>query len=81
MTRTPVSLLEPLRSRTDQEAWGRFVEIYGPLIYRWIREFDLQHSDPNTPASPARRTCAATIFVANVIPNSNQENSPLASGW
>ena len=45
MTHTPVSLLERLRSRTDQEAWGRFVEIYGPLIYRWIREFGLQHHD------------------------------------
>ena len=27
------------------EAWGRFVHLYGPLIYRWVRRSGLQSSD------------------------------------
>ncbi|MEO9934680.1 RNA polymerase sigma factor [Rhodopirellula bahusiensis] len=27
------------------EAWGRFVHLYGPLIYRWTRRSGLQSSD------------------------------------
>ena len=38
MTRTPVSLLERLRSRLDREAWDRFVELYAPLLYRWLHQ-------------------------------------------
>jgi len=46
MTRTPVSLLEQLRAAPDDEAWGRFVELYAPLIYRWLRgPFRLQDKD------------------------------------
>jgi RNA polymerase sigma-70 factor (ECF subfamily) len=43
---TPASLLERLRQPTDQEAWGRFVDLYGPLIYSWGRHAGLQ--DPDT---------------------------------
>jgi RNA polymerase sigma-70 factor (ECF subfamily) len=45
MTRTPVSLLERLRTRPDQAAWDQFVQLYGPLIHRWLCEFRLQHHD------------------------------------
>ena len=41
---TPYSLL--LAARNGQpEAWGRFVHLYGPLVYRWIRRAGLQSSD------------------------------------
>ena len=41
---TPYSLL--LAARDGQpEAWSRFVHLYGPLVYRWIRRAGLQSSD------------------------------------
>ncbi len=27
------------------EAWGRFVHLYGPLVYRWVRRSGFQSSD------------------------------------
>ncbi len=46
MTRTPASLLERLRTSPDDHAWGRFVDLYGPLIYRWVRaHFHLREQD------------------------------------
>ncbi len=35
MYTTSISLLQRLRSRDDQEAWDRFVQLYTPMIYRW----------------------------------------------
>jgi RNA polymerase sigma-70 factor (ECF subfamily) len=46
MTRTPVSLLERLRTAPDDDAWNQFVELYGPLVYRWLRfRFELPEKD------------------------------------
>lgn len=45
MARTSQSLLERLRAAPDSAAWGRFVDLYGPLIYRWLRQFGLQDHD------------------------------------
>ena len=45
MARTSTSLLERLRLSPDGAAWERFVEIYGPMIYRWLRQFGLQDQD------------------------------------
>ena len=45
MTRTRISLLERLRTRSDHAAWDDFVRLYGPLIHRWLCEFRLQHHD------------------------------------
>ncbi len=30
---------------SSQNAWRRLVELYGPLVYRWCRRFQLQPSD------------------------------------
>ena len=38
------SLLERIRAG-DQEAWHRLVGIFGPLVYRWAREFGVQAAD------------------------------------
>jgi RNA polymerase sigma-70 factor (ECF subfamily) len=34
---TPVSLLERLHRPGDGEAWARFVQLYTPLLYSWLR--------------------------------------------
>jgi RNA polymerase sigma-70 factor, ECF subfamily len=45
MHTTPVSLLERVRSPGEQQAWGRFVEMYTPLLYYWACRMGLQESD------------------------------------
>jgi RNA polymerase sigma-70 factor (ECF subfamily) len=45
MEATPVSLLERLRRPDQAEAWGRFVDLYGPVLYAWARRFGLQEAD------------------------------------
>ena len=45
MTRTPASLLMRLQTAPDGDAWNQFVEIYGPLLYRWLRDYHVQHHD------------------------------------
>jgi RNA polymerase sigma-70 factor (ECF subfamily) len=45
MDRTPASLLQRLRQPDPQEAWGRFVELFTPLIYYWSRRLGLQQQD------------------------------------
>jgi RNA polymerase sigma-70 factor (ECF subfamily) len=45
MNTTPVSLLERLRQPADSAAWGRFVDLYTPLLLRWARHTGLQESD------------------------------------
>lgn len=37
MVTTPTSLLVRLRSPADQAAWERFVKLYTPVLYGWIR--------------------------------------------
>ncbi|TWU56860.1 ECF RNA polymerase sigma factor SigE [Rubripirellula tenax] len=41
---TPHSLLIAAR-QGQPEAWNRFVHLYGPLVYRWIRRSGFQSSD------------------------------------
>jgi RNA polymerase sigma-70 factor (ECF subfamily) len=45
-SRTSPTLLGLLRrDPTDQAAWARFVDRYGPAIYRWCRQYRLQEAD------------------------------------
>jgi RNA polymerase sigma-70 factor (ECF subfamily) len=44
-TRTSATLLARLRQGTDQSAWAEFVRRYGPLVYRWCRQWRLQEAD------------------------------------
>lgn len=45
-TITSTSLLERVRAR-DDDAWRRFVAVYGPMIYDWCRSFGIQPTDAN----------------------------------
>jgi RNA polymerase sigma-70 factor (ECF subfamily) len=42
---TRPSLLLRLRDAADGQAWGQFVELYGPLIYGFARKHGLQDAD------------------------------------
>jgi RNA polymerase sigma-70 factor (ECF subfamily) len=44
VTATSLSLIERVKQR-DQDAWQRFVQLYGPLIYGWCRKSGLQAED------------------------------------
>jgi RNA polymerase sigma-70 factor, ECF subfamily len=45
MSDTPASLLERLRDPDAEEAWGRFVELYSPLLLYWARRIGLREPD------------------------------------
>jgi RNA polymerase sigma-70 factor, ECF subfamily len=45
MSDTPASLLERLRDPKADEAWGRFVELYSPLLLYWARRVGLREPD------------------------------------
>jgi RNA polymerase sigma-70 factor (ECF subfamily) len=42
---TRLSLLLRLRDRADDEAWSRFVDLYGPLVYGQARRAGLSDAD------------------------------------
>ena len=37
IVQTPQSLLEKLRQQPDAAAWKRLVDLYTPLLQRWLR--------------------------------------------
>ncbi|MCA9218553.1 MAG: hypothetical protein KDB27_36040 [Planctomycetales bacterium] len=45
MTTTAISLLVRLREPTDREAWNRFVNLYGPMMYRWAKNTGMKPED------------------------------------
>jgi RNA polymerase sigma-70 factor (ECF subfamily) len=58
--RTSTGLLAGVKAR-DQEAWRRFVELYGPLVDRWCRRFGLQGADLEDVRQDVFRTVAETV--------------------
>jgi RNA polymerase sigma-70 factor (ECF subfamily) len=42
---TPASLLYQLRKPEETHAWGRFVELYTPLLFHWAQQLGQQDSD------------------------------------
>jgi RNA polymerase sigma-70 factor (ECF subfamily) len=45
MFATPASLLYRLRRTDEVAAWGRFVDLYTPLLYHWAHKLGEQESD------------------------------------
>ena len=58
---TRASLILRLRTDADQEAWGEFVEIYRPVIYRFARRRGLQHADAEDLAQQVLASVAAAV--------------------
>lgn len=45
MNETPLSLLERLRSRPDDLAWRRLVDLYTPWVRSWLAQFGVAAND------------------------------------
>jgi len=45
MDNTSLSLLDRLRRQSDSRSWTRLVELYGPLLKRWLGRYQLQDAD------------------------------------
>src|SRR4051812_11042107 len=58
---TRASLIVRLRDRSDQEAWGEFVEIYRPVVYRLARRKGLQDADAEDLAQQVLSSVAAAV--------------------
>src|SRR4051794_39713727 len=64
MDETPAtrpSLLVRLRDPRDERAWGEFLEIYSPLVYRLARRKGFQDADAADLAQEVFRAVAAAI--------------------
>lgn len=60
LTVTSTSLLDRIRSQ-DREAWGRFVGLYGPLIYNACRRSGVQAADADDVAQEALQSVSQAI--------------------
>ena len=45
MTETSMTLLNRLQRADDPDSWDRLVGLYGPLLRRWLRKYDVQAAD------------------------------------
>jgi RNA polymerase sigma-70 factor, ECF subfamily len=41
MAETSLTLLDRLRSQTDDEAWRRLVDLYTPILHGWLRRYQV----------------------------------------
>jgi RNA polymerase sigma-70 factor, ECF subfamily len=57
---TSLSLLERVRA-DEAGAWGRLVQLYGPLIYRWCRRWHIAPEDAADVSQEVFRTVVARI--------------------
>jgi RNA polymerase sigma factor (sigma-70 family) len=58
---TRASLLVRIRDHADAAAWARFVDIYGPLIYGFVRQRGLQDADAVDLVQEVLRSVAGAI--------------------
>ena len=45
MNETSLSLLERIQQTADSASWNRLVEIYSPLMVRWLGNYGVQGAD------------------------------------
>lgn len=65
---TSSSLLARLRSQ-DNDAWNRFVQLYGPLVYSWCRRRGLQAEDAADVMQEVFRNVSGSIKDFKPAPN------------
>jgi RNA polymerase sigma-70 factor (ECF subfamily) len=58
---TQPSLLLRLRDTQDAEAWGRFVDLYAPVVFRYLKHRGLQDADAGDVAQDVLQAIAASI--------------------
>ncbi|HEY1380012.1 MAG TPA: sigma-70 family RNA polymerase sigma factor [Gemmataceae bacterium] len=58
---TRASLILRLKNDADQAAWGEFVEIYWPIVYRLARRKGLQDADAEDLAQQVLASVAAAV--------------------
>jgi len=75
MDTTPVSLLERVCKRWDQEAWRRFVRLYSPMIFSWGRRCGLQAAD----AADLTQDVFTTLFQK--LPDFSYDRHKSFRGW
>jgi RNA polymerase sigma-70 factor, ECF subfamily len=71
----PLSLLERLRQPDDAQAWGRFIELYTPVLYHWARRNGL----PNADAADLVQEVLTLLF--HKLPELGQDSQSGVRGW
>ena len=72
---TSASLLDRLKERDDAAAWERFVTLYTPLLYHWLRGSGLNEHD----AADLVQDIFAKLVVQ--LPNFDYQRSQSFHGW
>lgn len=75
MHTTSASLLERLRQPGEQQAWGRFVRLYTPLLHRWARRLGL---DDHAAADLVQEVFA---LLLRKLPDFNYDQHKRFRGW
>jgi RNA polymerase sigma-70 factor (ECF subfamily) len=65
---TRASLLARLRDHRDDVAWGEFVDLYTPLVFRWARGRGLQQADAADLAQDVLRAVASSLLAGGYDP-------------
>lgn len=66
---TQPSLLLRLRNERDRDAWSRFVEVYGPLVYGYLRKQGVQDADSADIAQDVMADVARSIKTFDYQPS------------
>src|SRR3954469_25288416 len=65
---TRASLIVRLKDRSDRQAWGEFVVIYRPVVYRLARRKGLQHADAEDLAQQVLASVATAVARWRPVP-------------
>ena len=77
---TRVSLIVRIRDVDDAEAWSQFVDLYGPLLYRYGRRKGLQDSDAADLMQEVMREVSNSIGRFEYDPSVGDPDSGIAAG-
>lgn len=75
MDSTSVSLLDRLKSASQQQSWQRFVELYAPLLYHWVSRYGVSKNDA---ADVVQEVFAVLV---EKLPNFNYDTNGSFRGW